>query len=213
MVRSLKEKRWHKATLISWLLQVTPFIRFIGVTGSMAHDIIRPSSDIDIFIIAKEKRLWTCRFFSRALLRILGQLRTGDKFEERSGKICPNRYVSDKYLIINPQNEYHAQDYVQMIPLFDNGKYYHQFIVTNSWMEEYGYFRPQKVLNLVHSNTLTFFRKTIEQFLSGKYGESFEQMAYKRGLKNIKRQFPNLNKPNSSIIANNNEIRIHTCPR
>lgn len=213
MARSLKEKRWHKATLIAWWLQIVPFIRFIGVTGSMAHDVVKPNSDIDIFIITAEKRIWTCRYFVRCLLKLIGQLRTGDLPHERAGKTCPNRYVTDKYLVINPQNKYHAQDYIRMIPLFDEVNSYKKFVTANVWMEKYGYFEPQKVLNLVHSKTLNFLRKVSEQILSGSFGDKVEQFCKERGLKEFKAKFYNFNKPLSTIVANDYEIRIHDKPR
>ncbi len=209
MKRSLKEKRWHKATLVTWFLQIVPFIRFMGITGSMAYDIVKPNSDIDVFIITYEKRIWTCRYIIRCLLKLIGQLRTGDLPHQRAGKICPNRYVTDKYLIINPQNKYHAQDYTQMVPLFDKANYYQKFVIANSWMEQYGYFKPQKVLNLVHSTGLRIIRNFLEWILKGKYGEKFEQFCRKKGVTEFKNKFSSFNKPGSTIIANDNEIRIH----
>ncbi len=212
MVKSLKEKRWHKATLIAWLLQIVPFIRFIGITGSMAHDAIKPNSDIDIFIITTEKKIWTARFFLRSVLKITFQLRVGDKPHQRAGKICPNRYLTDKYLVINPQNQYHAQDYTQMIPLYDENSTYKKFIIANKWMEKYGYFQRNKVLNLVQSRTLVLIRKILESILAKPIGDKFEDFCRKKGMKELKSKFYNINKPGSKIIANDNEIRIHVHP-
>lgn len=209
MNRTLSEKRWKKADLVSWYLQAVPFIKFVSVTGSMSYGTIKPSSDIDIFIIAKTGHIWTCRAFSRSLLKLIGQLRTGSTIAERAGKICPNRYVTDSYLVINPQNSYHAQDYTQMVPMFDVGGLYKKFVIANKWMEKFGYFRPKKTLNLVYSHTLTRIRKILEWALSGKFGEMMEKRYKEKQLVGIAQECPTMNKLNSSIIANDNEIRIH----
>lgn len=212
MDQQLSEHRWHRANKITWFLQLTPFIRFVGVTGSMAYGVIKPNSDIDIFIIAKARRIWTTRAISRFLLRTIKRLRTGNEFHQRAGKICPNRYVSDKYLLINPQNRYHAQDYIQMVPLFDEKEYYKKFISANKWMEEYGYFSPRKVLNLVQSNTLNWIRHIAEWILGESFGDKVEKWFKKRELKIIGKEEPSLNQPGSSIVANDNEMRIHPRP-
>lgn len=209
---TLKEKRWHKANLIAWLLQMAPFIRFIGITGSMAHDIVKPYSDIDIFIITKHNRIWTCYFCVETILRFIGQLRISDKPQKRAGKICPNRYTTDQYLIINPQNKYHVQDYTQMVPLFNKENTYQKFVIANAWMEKFDYFAPKKVLNLVQSHFLELLRKFAEWILKGKFGGRVEIFFQNWQMKRLKIKYPNINKERSAIVANKNEIRIHTQP-
>lgn len=213
MSKVLTEKRWHKASIIVWYMQMVPFIRFISITGSLAYDVAKPSSDIDIFIIAKVSRIWTCRAFTRFFLKLIGQLRTGNLPYQRAGKICPNRLVTDKYLVINPQNSYHAQDYTQMVPLFDIGNLYQKFIIANKWMEKYGFFRPRRALNLVDSVAPSYLRKFLELALGGKFGDYIERKYRESQLKEVKKEEPTVNKSGSSIIANDNEIRIHPAAR
>lgn len=213
MSKLLAEKRWHKVSIIVWYMQMVPFLRFVSVTGSLAYDVAKPSSDIDIFIIAKAGRIWTCRAFARFFLKLIGQLRTGNLPRERAGKICPNRFVTDKYLVVNPQNSYHAQDYTQMVPLFDLENLYQKFVIANKWMEKFGYFRPRRALNLVDSVTPSFLRKFLELILGGKFGDYIEKKYQQSQLKEIKLEEPTVNKSGSTIIANDNEIRIHPAAR
>lgn len=203
----LIDKRWRKANLVSWYMQITPFIRFIGICGSMSFGNIRKTSDIDIFIIAKNKRIWTCFFVVHLLLRLTGQLRSSNR--NRAGKICPNRFVTDKYLIINPQNKYLAQQYNQMIPIFDEKDYYCKFLMANSWIGDYGFSKPVCALNLIRSNLLNFLRHIKEIFLLGAFGDWLEKRLEIIMLKKIAQREPTLNQENSTVIANNNEIRIH----
>lgn len=203
----LIDKRWRKTNLAAWYLQLAPFIRFIGVSGSLSFGTIRTNSDIDLFIIAKQGRIWTCFYFVRLLLYITGQLRVST--EKRAGKLCPNRFVTDQYLIINPQNQYLAGQYSQMIPIFDEKDCYGRFLKANSWMEKYGYKRPAAALNLVQSKTPNFIRQTGEIFLSGKLGNKLEKILRAYQLKRLNKEFPRLNQPDSTVIVNDQEIRLH----
>lgn len=208
MHNDLMEKRWHKAEKISWMLQVIPFVRFIAVNGSLAYGMSRESSDIDMFIIAKRNRIWLSRLFLTMFLRMIKQYHYIGT-DKRPGKICPNRFVSDDYLLITPQDAYHAQDYTQMVPLFDQDNYYEKFIAKNKWMEKFGFFKPHRALTLVKSRTLTVIRKIFEFTLDGNLGDIWEQSTKSYQLKKLEKSFPDLNQKDSSIIATDKEIRIH----
>lgn len=205
----LVDKRWHRAEKTAWLLQMVPFVRFIALTGSLAYGTVKESSDIDVFIITKKGRIWLTRAWSTLLLRIIGKYRTETR---RAGMICPNRFVTDDYLLIQPENRYHAQDYTQMVPLFDAGGMYDQFIGKNKWMEKYGFFKPRRAATLVYSPTLNGLRKIWEFILGGMLGDVLENIYRNYQLKRKKNKYPELNEQDSTIIANDKEIRIHPHP-
>ena len=209
----LVQKRQHRAEKTAWLLQLVPFIKFIGLTGSLAYDMAKESSDIDIFIISQDKRIWTSRFFVFLLLSMAGILRKDESSKLRAGKICPNRFVTEKYLIINPQNRYHAQDYSQMKPLYDCNGMYQRFLEANKWMQKFGYTPPKRAIALVQSGgILSRIRDIVEWVLSGPLGDSFEDWSRSYQVKTIKK-IPQFNKFDSGIYVDDNEIRIHTHPR
>lgn len=208
----LVRKRQHRAEKIAWFLQAVPFIRFIGLTGSLAYDVAKSNSDIDIFIIARKGRIWTVRYLVILILKILRMYRSGDSYKERAGKICPNRFVADDYLLINPQNRYHAQDYTQMIPLYDS-RVYKKFIKHNSWMAKYGYYVPNKALSLIQcGNVLGTIRKSGEWILGSAIGDWLEKYLRKKQIKFLSKN-PLFNKEGSGIYADDKEIRIHPRPR
>ncbi|MCL5795412.1 MAG: hypothetical protein M1338_03570 [Patescibacteria group bacterium] len=209
---TLAEKRWIKAEKTAWFLQGVPFVRFISVTGSLAYDMAKENSDIDIFVIAKTGRIWTARYFVTLFLRCIGQYNYINT-TKRAGKICPNRFLADDYLVIHPQNRYHAQDYTQMVPLFDINGLYDKFIAKNKWMEKYGFFKPRRALLVVRSPLMRFLRSVSEFILRKNLGNWLEKILKNHQLKIIKRDFPSLNEPHSTIIASDREIRIHPRPR
>ncbi len=110
----LADKRWKKARFVLRLLQSTPFVRGIFLSGSFAIGNIRQDSDIDLLIVAKKGRIWMCRFFVTFLLAILGQRRHGDKI---AGKFCLNHYITEDSLKLNIPSLYNAQTYQSLVPV------------------------------------------------------------------------------------------------
>jgi len=212
-MNDLVEARQRRAEKATWLLQVVPFLRFIGLTGSLAYEMAKESSDIDFFIIVRKGRIWTCKLLVDWVLGLFGLLRKGFRPEQRAGKICPNRFVSDEYLLVNPQNRYHAQDYSQMLPLYDYKNVYDRFLKKNHWMEKFGYFPPRRAIGLIQSGgILSTIRAILEWILAGRLGERFEDWAREYQYKRMKKSIGK-NNPKSGIYVDNNEIRIHTQPR
>lgn len=210
---NLVQQRHHKAEKVAWLLQIVPFIRLIGLTGSLAYDVAQENSDIDLLIIAKQDRIWTSRFFTVILLKFFRLYRTGNSPRQRAGKICTNRFLADKYLLINPQNRYHAQDYSQMIPLYYKGNIYKKFLAKNEWMEKYGYFPPKRVIGIIESaGWLSTVRKISEWILLGFIGDWLEMQLKKFQLKKIMKNL-RVNKPDYGIYVDDNELRFHPRPR
>jgi len=209
---NLVESRWHKTRLVVWYLQFVPFVRLISVTGSLAYNIAKPTSDIDMFLIAKKGHIWTARAITIWLLKLIGQYHyIGGK--NRAGKICPNRFVNDEYLLINPQNYYHAQDYTHMVPLFDEDGYYDKFIQKNSWMTKYGCFSPKRPDYLVTAKFPNRLRIFIEKVLIKFGGAKLETYYKNRQLNELSKEYAELNQPDSAVYANDNEIRVHPAPR
>jgi hypothetical protein len=149
----------------------------IALTGSMASGEVKPHSDIDFFIVTKEGRIWTSRFLTVFLLKILGQYRTDKKI---AGKICPNRWQTEDSLKIYPQNSYHAREYSQIVPLFEIDEVYQKFQEKNQWMvkklkvQNSNLKTTTKNLKLKNNFLLGLLRKAGERFLSGWLGDLLE---------------------------------------
>jgi predicted nucleotidyltransferase len=197
-----------KAEKISNILGNIPFIKLIAVTGSVASKLARDDSDIDLFIIAKNKRIWTTRFFLVLALKFWGQYRSGNRINQKAGKICPNRYVTDEYLLINPQNSYHAKEYSQIIPIYAEGYAYNNFFHKNAWMKKYCFNKVYKI----QKNNMSRVKKIAEWVLSGFLGNIFEKLFKTIQLKSIMRD-SRVNKSNSGLFVSDDELRFHPNPR
>ncbi|MBT6401129.1 hypothetical protein HN803_06015 [candidate division WWE3 bacterium] len=121
-----------RAQNISKILSKIPWIKFIGVTGSVAAFNGTKNDDIDFFIVTKAKRLWLTRGFVFLILKILDLLRTD---EDPNRKICPNIFVDETNLAWDKKarNVYVAHEVVMLHSVFDRDDTYFRFIKSNDW--------------------------------------------------------------------------------
>lgn len=172
METKLERIYWKRARRVAWLLQVVPFVRMIGVNGSLTTNDLKPISDIDFLIITKQGRIWTGRFLVTLLTHLTGQRRYGQKI---AGRICLNRYQTDDFLDIQPHNEYHAKVFSSLVAIFDADFIYQKYIATNQWMQKFNCYFPAGDFKLVNNFLLGSARAVGERILETKFGDWLEK--------------------------------------
>lgn len=213
-MENLYNKRLRKAFFTARLLSSLVFVRMIGLTGSMETGKINKSSDIDFFIISQQGKIWTARFFAIIILKLFGLYRNGDLSNQTAGKICPNRYLTDNYLIINPQNNYHAKEYSQLIVLFNQKNTFKKYKEKNNWVKQFNYdfknnIKEQFYFEKPKCGLLKIF---FENILNSKFGEKLENFLRKKQLARIKND-PRTNKKGSGVFVSDDELRFHPNPK
>lgn len=125
-----------KAEKITKVLKLIPWIKFVGITGTVSAFGAEEDDDIDFLIISQKDRLWLVRGFVFVILKILGQLRTDDAPQR---KICPNIFLSEDYLFWEKQkrNLFVANEICMLYPLYDKNETYFRFIKENEWVFNY----------------------------------------------------------------------------
>lgn len=109
-------------------IRLFPFVRFIGLSGSMSKGYAPPGADIDFFIITQKNRVWICKIVLHAM-KLLSRLKGSHHW------YCLNYYIDDTALLIEEQNMFTAIEIASLKPLIDAGNYYEQFIQSNSvWL-------------------------------------------------------------------------------
>jgi len=94
-MEELEKKMWKKARRYVRFLQIVPFVRMVSVCNNLAFSKVREGSDIDIFIIAKNGRLFLVRSFVTFLLQILGVRRHGKKISKR---FCLSFFIDESVM-------------------------------------------------------------------------------------------------------------------
>ena len=119
------------------VLRTLPFIKFIGITGSLAMKNADFDSDIDLLIITKRNTLWTSRLLVFFLLKFkeIPVRRYFDK--EVKNKLCLNMWLDETDLVWGDRNLFSAHEIAQVIPIFNKDKTYERFIFSNSWIFDF----------------------------------------------------------------------------
>lgn len=124
----------RKARKVGRILFFLPWIKLIGLTGSVARNNSEKDDDIDFFIITAPKRLWLTRGLAVFFLRILGLYRQTNKITD---KICPNMLVAENNLKMEPEDLFIAQEICAMKPVFERNGIHQRFLQANDWTKRF----------------------------------------------------------------------------
>lgn len=177
--QSLEEKiwlrNWRRAVWVTRWLRYLPFVRMVGLNGSMSTGDWHLDSDIDFYIVLREGRLLYGRVLVTILVQCLG-LRRHANLE--AGRICLNRYAVTNYLTINPPNYYHARVFSKLIPLYSASGVYRDYLDANCWMNDFG-FPIREYQPLLSDNLFQLgFQRLGELLLNLLAGDKFEELFF-----------------------------------
>ncbi len=138
------EKRYQKSkelikeiNFIEYYLSKIPFIKFAGISGSLAsYNYEDSSDDIDLFIICDEGRVWITRLITVLIFKLLNSYVNDENVRY---KICPNFYISSKSMSwkLEKRNIYVAHEIAMLQPLVNKDNYYFKFLAANKWVKEF----------------------------------------------------------------------------
>ncbi|TSC62031.1 MAG: hypothetical protein G01um1014106_673 [Parcubacteria group bacterium Gr01-1014_106] len=129
------QQKWRRLRRIVFWLQCIPFLRGVAGTGSLAFDNAKPTSDLDVLIIAAPNRVWTVRFFLTVLLDLFRLRRRPQGVT--SDRVCLNHYLAADALSFPYQSLYTALEYARMVPLIGEHTCWAFRAANRSWMERY----------------------------------------------------------------------------
>jgi hypothetical protein len=152
-----------KAERIANLLYKFPYVRGIGVSGSVSKFFADENADIDYFIITKANRLW----IARTLLHLF---KKNPFLKHRNDHYCMNYFVDEADLLIEEKNIYTATELFTLLPMAGNGSI-KNFFETNSWSNSYF---PNRSLPSVKEDIKKhspWFKRLVESVLNNKLGD------------------------------------------
>lgn len=118
---------WAQARRWAAIMAHIPFVRMIGVTGSLAMNNMARGADIDYFVVTAPGRVWSTRFCLVAIVRLARAL---------GHELCPNYVLSASALKIEDRTLFTARELTQMVPLFGDACYA-QMMQINDWTRIY----------------------------------------------------------------------------
>lgn len=144
----------------SWLIRF-PYVRGVAISGSLSKNYADENSDIDLFIITAENRLWIARTLMHAFKKLTFLVGKEDYF-------CMNYYIDEAQLEILEKNIYTAIEIVTLIPL-QGDTVIEQFYAANSWTREY---LPNKIMRISSAKPLrpSIFKIVFEKLFNNRLG-------------------------------------------
>jgi hypothetical protein len=154
------------ADRITALLSHFPFVRAVGVSGSLSKQYADKDSDIDLFIITAPGRLWIARTLLHGLKKVSFLLRRQDWF-------CMNYFIDETALRIPEQNLYTAIEIVTLLPLRGAGVFT-AFRKANDWTDDY---LPNSYGRVVYAgeDRPSLLRRTLEKMFDNRLGDRLDR--------------------------------------
>ncbi|MFA4871678.1 MAG: nucleotidyltransferase domain-containing protein [Patescibacteria group bacterium] len=214
----LSPGKFKKAIRVIKFLKVLPWIRGIAVYGSLSLGNTKPESDVDLFIIAEQGRIWSGRFFINSFLKFFN-LRP-DKKNSRD-KICVSYFVAGDKLnlssAISPDNEnFYGYGTAQFIFIYEEDNIGREFFEANRWLKEkFPAWFPYQINCRRKIKSSRGLIKTILEKIAGvipeKYFEKFQMFILPEGLKAMKDKKDK--NESTDVIINRQMLKLHDSNR
>lgn len=175
----------HRAKFISKF----PFVKAVGISGSLSKGYYDNESDIDFFVITKDSKLWICRTLLMLYKKIF--LLNSRKY------FCINYFISENQLEIQEKNRFTATELKTLIPL-EGKAIFELFYGNNNWVNGYfKNFKPQT--NSIQTTKKPYFIAFLEFILNNKIGNGIDSLFKTLTLKKWNAKFHYLNEDDFKI--------------
>jgi hypothetical protein len=155
----------NTAYKIGAFLYQFPYVRGIGISGSLSKNYADQTTDIDFFIITKANRLWIARTFMHFYKKLT--FLTG-----RQHWYCMNYYIDEEALRIEEENIFTATELITLLPVCGNGTM-DRFFETNNWTTIY--FPNQPGIKHSHfASRSSWLKKSIEWIFNNRLGNALD---------------------------------------
>jgi hypothetical protein len=181
--RNVKEKRaekyYRKLPKYLRIIKAFPFVRGVGISGSLSKNVMHEDGDIDYFIVTAPGRLWVCRtllvLFKKVFL-----------FNSRK-YFCVNYFVDEHNLEIADKNFFTAIEINYLMPVY-NTSLFDEFNAENTWTKDFinGTSPKFRIAPLEPKRGL---KKIAELFFYGAWGDRVDLFFMKRTYKRWEKKF------------------------
>jgi len=169
----LLDLKWKKLLRLAKWFRFVPFIKFVLANGSLVLGLADKNSDFDVLVGVREGRIFAARYFLNLIFSILRARRLDDEKDSSPDKLCFNHFVTPVTYHREGLNEFGAELYRNLVPLYGDEKNVREFLEANL---EYGIRPEMNILDLRYSNTKpNLFARFLEWFLSGFLGNFIEK--------------------------------------
>lgn len=164
---------------VSTLLYRFPFVRGIGISGSLSKNFADEKADIDFFIITSANRLW----IARTLMHLFKKL---TYLAGRQHWFCMNYYVDEASLLIEEKNIFTAIELLTLMPVAGNGAL-DRFFRANAWHLDYFPNATQQMARKKFTHA-PWYKKAAEWIFNNRFGDWLDNYLMKLTSKRWKKK-------------------------
>jgi hypothetical protein len=154
------------ADRVSRFLYQFPYVRGIGISGSLSKHFADENADIDYFIITRSNRLWIARTFMHLFKK--WSFLTG-----RQHWYCMNYYVDEDALEIEEKNIFTATELITLLPACGNGGLV-KFFDANDWATAYFPQYRQRQREATIYPPPSFLKRALEKVFDNRAGDRLD---------------------------------------
>ena len=166
-----------------------PFVKAVGISGSLSKGYYDEHSDVDFFVITEPNRLWITRTFLMLYKKIF--LLNSRKY------FCINYFISTENLEIEEKNRFTATEIKTLIPIKGRTEF-SKFYQENEWTKKY--FKNHSVdLNTISENNKPIIIKGLEWFMRMPFWITLDSCFRKITLLKWKSKFKTMEKEDFKI--------------
>lgn len=211
----IAEKLWGRTRQYGQYITKIPFVKMVAVCNNLAYDNASEQSDIDLFIVIDEGRMWTARLLITTILHFFGVRRYGDKV---AGRFCLSFFATPQALDmekikIQPNDPYLAYWTKLLTPIYGEETYKEFRKKNEKWIKEhYNLEFPdeeKKKVSFTHHHKLKRF---FEWLLKGKLGHAVEGLIKKIFKKRTLKKAENLDEK-AHVIIKDTMLKFHNHDR
>ena len=144
---ALAEEKMKGAIRTGRFIAAFPFVRFVGISGSLSKGYANERSDYDYFIVTAGERLWICR----TILHLFKKLTFLTGAQHR---FCMNYFIDEEHLELEEQNLFTAIELSTLVPVAGEHVYCRLREENAYWVKEQ-LPNPYKAFYLTSENHMT----------------------------------------------------------
>ncbi len=204
-------KKIKKARKVARIFSFLPWIKMIAISNVIGNYNMKKESDIDLFIITGDKRVWISRFFC-ILIAMIFRWRPRPGQEE--DKICLSFFISESAYDLEmfrfaPRDIYFTFWIVGLLPVYNIDYSYEKFIEANKWLRER---LPNWRLKIEAHNHIKKPSRISSYFLRFFFGK-FENLVRKFQVRIMPPQLKELINKDTRVVLREDIIKLHTKDR
>jgi predicted nucleotidyltransferase len=161
--RELLQTAEKVAGILSWF----PFVRGIAISGSLSKNYADDQSDIDLFIITSENRLWLARTMMHGLKKL-------SFLVNRQHLFCMNYFIDEAGLQIVEKNIYTATEIATLLPVRGVDAF-RNFYAENAWIR---LFLPNHLMRISYVKEMKepLLKRALEFLLNNPAGSFLDRV-------------------------------------